>query len=701
VKQRSFLLVVANKPHQDRLMRQTRCAFSLALLLSAVSPALHAPQADAQWTQIGPTVTPDARDGAVVLYDPVHKEMVLFGGETTDTSNETWLLKGDVWTQRAPAHSPEPRVDSYGFWDTKRERMVVFGGNAPGQIDRSVIWSWDGNDWSSFTPTANPPARRDAAVTYDSARDRIVLFGGAVDGSPDKTLADTWEFDGNTWLETTPGVSPGDRGAALLGYDPVRQIIVLVNGYSEATGTLRKDTWIYRDGAWTEAPSASAPQGSSLELIWHPTLQKLLIVGRKETGSLCSWTFDGAVWKEHATSAYSLNGIPKASLTFDSERGVAVYLREEGQSYRGYRLSGTSWEQFLPVPQPGAADVARGALIFDTAANEPRLFGDAGGNYQGWRWDGTMWRLMALEAQSPSATARVAYDVDREVAVAYDGRTVELAGTVWAGKAAATAPASSGAMAHDLGRGRIVYFGGSVAFAQYSDATWSWNGASWEQLLLPTAPTARRQAAMAYDTRRGRMVLFGGMGTLNSQQRRLVDTWELNDVTWTQSAAQVPFELRGDPSMTYDQGRRRVVLWGAQREDESKVWEYNGTTWVGTEPPPIAGITGIVGYDTAGQRLLLHDGNGHTWARPSGSTPDGSGGAAPAGTGTDAGSADHGNSDVDGAASDQDAGKSPRRGGDSGCSAAPSSSSQGGIWLWLTAIALVYMRRRSNLAASD
>jgi hypothetical protein len=189
--------------------------------------------------------------------------------------------------------------------------VVVFGGNAPGQIDRSVIWTWDGNDWSSFTPAANPPARRDAAVAYDSTRDRVVLFGGSVDGSPDTTLADTWEFDGNTWVETTPAASPGDRGAALCGYDPVRQLIVLANGQSETTGSLRKDTWVYSGGGWAEAAAANTPQGSSLEMLWHPTLQKLMIVGRKETGTLASWTFDGSAWSEHATSSHGLNGIPE------------------------------------------------------------------------------------------------------------------------------------------------------------------------------------------------------------------------------------------------------------------------------------------------------------------------------------------------------------------------------------------------------
>jgi hypothetical protein len=32
----------------------------------------------------------------VAVYDPVHKSTVVFGGDATDASDETWILKADV-----------------------------------------------------------------------------------------------------------------------------------------------------------------------------------------------------------------------------------------------------------------------------------------------------------------------------------------------------------------------------------------------------------------------------------------------------------------------------------------------------------------------------------------------------------------------------------------------------------------------------
>lgn len=686
-------------------MRRARSGSSLSVFITAAGSLLLAASTQAQaWTQIGPALTPAPRDGAVMVYDPVHKHMVLFGGDTDDYTNETWILDEDVWTRRSPEHAPEPRSNAYSFWDSARNRMVVFGGNAAGQIDRSRIWTWDGSDWSSFMPATNPPGRRDAAVAYDTTRDRIVLFGGVVDGSPDVTLADTWEFDGTAWTQIATSTSPVDRGAALMGYDPVRKLMVLVRGYSESRREGQYDTWTYDGSNWKEVPSSRTPTGTSLEIMWDPSQQKLLIAGRKETGSLGSWTFDGTSWSEQASTTYNINGLFEPGLAFDLERGYALYLRQENSSYLGFRLRAAAWDQLLPVPQPGGGYVNRGALIFDSAAGEPRLFVEpgAGQGLQGWRWDGIMWRHLKLAgAQVPNTSGRIAHDAERGVTLAFDGRTFELEGTSWKVKTSTSAPSAAGAMAHDAGRGRLLYFGGTVAFAKYADTTFTWDGTRWEELGVAGTPPPRSGAALAYDARRGRMVLFGGMGTLNGQQRYLFDTWELNGNSWTESSVQGPQDLRDWPSMTYDQTRRRIVLWGKQNEEDARVWEYDGRAWIGTEPPPIAGESGLLGYDAAGARLLLHDEHGNTWARPSagGSTdPEGevTAGDGEPSTGGDAGgtqgSADAG-ADDEGTGDDA----SDSRGGDSGCATAAGSQARGS-WALVALVAVLLRRRRQRSA---
>lgn len=54
-------------------------------------------------------------------------------------------------------------------------------------------------DWVRLTPTTSPPAGDNVAIAYDAANNEIVMF----------TLnAETWVWDGVTWTQQFPAVSP-------------------------------------------------------------------------------------------------------------------------------------------------------------------------------------------------------------------------------------------------------------------------------------------------------------------------------------------------------------------------------------------------------------------------------------------------------------------------------------------------------------
>ena|GEM_PF-3886501 len=356
------------------------------------------------------------------------------------------------------------------------------------------------------------------------------------------------------------------------------------------------------------------------------------------------------------------------------------------------------------MPQPGALAGGQSTLIFDTKAQEPRLFIDAGGELQGFRWDGTMWRLMTLGGDhQPSPSSLIAYDIGRTRAVAFASATYELVDDAWSFQSSANVPSTSGALGYDDGSDRLVYFGGALGFAQYADATWTWAGSGWQQLTTSGTPPARMLNALAYDQRRGRIVMFGGLGSVDGRQLHLTDTWELSGNTWTQAPAEGPATLRDTPSMAYDQARQRVVLWAAQDEDDAKLWEYDGATWTGTDAPPNLGTAGVLGYDAASQRLLLHDADGRTWARGSSTTAPGTPGSGPDGgvpNGAGAGGAD-GDGAGTGGEADADGGDGAHHGDGSSCAAIPGVASSAGAWTWLALVAAAYRRRRAQRGAID
>src|SRR5262245_49649443 len=61
-------------------------------------------------------------------------------------------------------------------------------------------------NWTSRSPIGSPSGRL-TAIAYDSARDRCVLFGGKTDTGC-AVCNDTWEWDGSTWTQRSPAMSP-------------------------------------------------------------------------------------------------------------------------------------------------------------------------------------------------------------------------------------------------------------------------------------------------------------------------------------------------------------------------------------------------------------------------------------------------------------------------------------------------------------
>jgi hypothetical protein len=106
------------------------------------------------------TERPSARNGAGMAYDSVRRELVLFGGFTTNNEllGDTWLFNGGRW-RRAEVEGPSPRGEVFMAFDARREVVVLFGGS---DVDASLAdtWEWDGSRWT----------RRDVASTGSKVR---------------------------------------------------------------------------------------------------------------------------------------------------------------------------------------------------------------------------------------------------------------------------------------------------------------------------------------------------------------------------------------------------------------------------------------------------------------------------------------------------------------------------------------------------
>jgi hypothetical protein len=139
-----------------------------------------------------PLARPPARFYPAMSYDPVRREIVLFGGEGFSGGlSDTWVWDGVNWTQRFPAASPAGRrFHGMAAFNALSSTVVMFGGETLSFLPLSDTWVWDGVSWKQLSFTVRPSARSGYAVTYDEMRGEFVLFGST---RPD-ALNDTWVF---------------------------------------------------------------------------------------------------------------------------------------------------------------------------------------------------------------------------------------------------------------------------------------------------------------------------------------------------------------------------------------------------------------------------------------------------------------------------------------------------------------------------
>jgi sugar lactone lactonase YvrE len=317
--------------------------FALLILLLS-SAGAKAQTAAPTWSQQSPVNSPSSRNGHAMAYDSAHGQVVLFGGDAVGigVANDTWLWNGSDWTKANPAVSPSPRSAGAMAYDSAHGQVVFFGG-LPGDASStrlSETWLWDGTTWTQANPAISPPARDGQAMVYDPVHGQIVLFGGI--GVSSNVLSDTWLWNGTTWTQVS-GTGPSARYSANMVYDAATSNVLLFGGqYSEALG----DTWSWDGSNWTQlAPSVSPTAREASGIVYDAALGEVVLFGGNVNGADVNDTW---LW------------------------------------------NGTTWTQYLPTVSPSARELTEN-LVYDTARSQVLLFGGAnfgaGTNTLGDTWE--------------------------------------------------------------------------------------------------------------------------------------------------------------------------------------------------------------------------------------------------------------------------------------------------------------------------
>ena len=232
------------------------------------------------WIQRVPKVNPSARCSHAMTYDSARERVVLFGGVTSGIPlNDTWEWDGTTWSQRTVSAGPPIMGWHAMVYDSTRHCLVVFGGQTVGQW-LNQTWEFDGTKWSRYVPAISPAGRVFHAMAYDAARGRVVLFGGL--GIPMSALNDTWEWDGKSWIQCQPTVSPPPRYDHSMAYDELNQRIVMFGGYNPRVlpKPQLNDTWEWDGKTWVQCQPAISPSGRYYhEMAYDTARHNVLLVG--------------------------------------------------------------------------------------------------------------------------------------------------------------------------------------------------------------------------------------------------------------------------------------------------------------------------------------------------------------------------------------------------------------------------------------
>jgi N-acetylneuraminic acid mutarotase len=459
---------------------------------------------------------------------------------------------------------------------TLGDKVILFGGLGVGGILNDT-WEWNGKIWTKLAPPTSPPARSDHAMA--TLGDKILLFGGVAhvidDGGKTYAYDDTWEWDGQTWTQLTPPVSPlgrGGHGMATLGNE-----VILFGG---------------------EAQRIFSPPGTPFDR----SVDELVFLDD-------TWRWDGATWTSLAPTNRPLARSHHAMAALDDK--VIVFGGAGDVSPIGdtWQWDGSTWARLAPLVSPPAQSgrpmttLGDKILLFAGELNSPVVGPVTGpqGQIDVWQWNGASWAPVppscaTCHVDGPAARADAKLATLNERVVLFGGAP----GTGFIGTAGATrAPGGAGG-----GPGTQTATTGA---AGASDAPGASGGATTPASSVDDTPGATGPAAPAAgDASTSRL---GAGGADGSSGVPTADTWEWNGAGWLR-------RLAPPPSFSFTSGSVAMASLGAKivlldtPSNDSSTWEFDGTVWTRVAPsinPPGWRVNDAMA--PLGDKVLMFGGN--------------------------------------------------------------------------------------------
>ncbi len=288
---------------------------------------------------------PPARNAHASAYDPINKELVIFGGSDGVTGlDDTWVWTGNSWQERLPVTRPPGRSSAAMAFDQNLGGIVLHGGH-DGTSPVSDTWLWNGTNWSDVS-SSPALASYAAGMAFDPLRNVLVLYGGttATGRSPA-----TWEFDGTSWSNVSGSSPPGYRSGHAMEFDSLNGRIHMYGGQTPG-GVETQDNWGY-DGTWVNLGTGGPSARHHHRMAYQSGCGRLRVYGGYKDGTTHDdyWEWDGAAWSMLSTGS---DPGPLYGSSLDYFPGTEDFLIFGG--YDGLDRLAATWQHGCDVDAVGA-----------------------------------------------------------------------------------------------------------------------------------------------------------------------------------------------------------------------------------------------------------------------------------------------------------------------------------------------------------
>ena len=308
----------------DRAVRVLVHLFVLILICGAATA-----QSNLKWQQLHPQGTFTPRAYFATAYDPVSRNVVMFGGYNSyGQLDETWMYDGTNWKHAVEYVHPSARASASMVYDAKLKKIVMFGG-FDGQNYLSDTWIFDGatRTWTQAFPAHVPTGVAGPMLFADPVSGRADMYGG-FDGFFYQYI--TWRWNGGDWHRVWTTNDGTARGWGVAATNPVSHSTVMFGGIAD----VRPDTWTFDGKDWTEQSFSGEPMYFPCTAgYFDPKLGEVVVLFDNQT-----WGWDGSAWGQLTTLTAPL-GREGAGTAWDGATGQ--YLIFGGNSSFG--LMSDTW----------------------------------------------------------------------------------------------------------------------------------------------------------------------------------------------------------------------------------------------------------------------------------------------------------------------------------------------------------------------